>query len=241
MSISKSSYTAVEMSDRDQIVRELALLSDAGKDGVTMFETYAAHVADADEEVRGLAVLGFGHVARLHRTLPVGRVVPLIEAARRDPSDTVKNAAEVAFGDIEYYVLDPPRPADDGAWVEDETIDIPSMNVSAAIRRNLRRTPHFIPSRGPFRRDEWRVGWYFNPEPKPRLLFTTIGMHVIGADDSWFVDWSGISAPREENDGVHIQTPAGERFVPVAGRHGTGESSADAFLFFFFFFFFFLR
>ena len=40
--------------------------------------------------VRGNAILGFGHIARIHRRLNEGRAKPLIEAALRDASDYVR-------------------------------------------------------------------------------------------------------------------------------------------------------
>lgn len=58
----------------------------------------------ADANVRGNAVLGFGHIARIHGRLDEGRVSPLIEAALRDESQYVRGHAESAADDVEHFL-----------------------------------------------------------------------------------------------------------------------------------------
>src|SRR5215470_17199029 len=50
--------------------------------------------------VRGNAILGFGHLARIHGQLNKSRVKPLIEAALRDESEYVRNQADAAADDV---------------------------------------------------------------------------------------------------------------------------------------------
>jgi hypothetical protein len=54
--------------------------------------------------VRGNAILGFGHIARIHRQLDKGRVKPLIEAALRDASGYVRTQADGAADDVELFL-----------------------------------------------------------------------------------------------------------------------------------------
>lgn len=54
--------------------------------------------------VRGNAILGFGHLARIHRRLNECRVKPLIEAALRDKSDYVRSQASAAADDVEFFL-----------------------------------------------------------------------------------------------------------------------------------------
>ena len=54
--------------------------------------------------VRGNAILGFGHIARVHGKLNEEAVKPLIEAALRDENDYVKGQAEAASGDVEFFL-----------------------------------------------------------------------------------------------------------------------------------------
>jgi hypothetical protein len=56
------------------------------------------------EGVRGNAVLGFGHIARIHRRLDAHRVKPLIEAALEDESECVRGQAEAAADDVELFL-----------------------------------------------------------------------------------------------------------------------------------------
>jgi hypothetical protein len=54
--------------------------------------------------VRGNAILGFGHLARLHGRLDEARVKPVIEAALRDPDDYVRGHAGYVADDVEHYL-----------------------------------------------------------------------------------------------------------------------------------------
>ncbi len=54
--------------------------------------------------VRGNAVLGFGHIARVHKRLNERRVKPLIESALRDRSSYVRGQADAAAGDVEQFL-----------------------------------------------------------------------------------------------------------------------------------------
>ena len=54
--------------------------------------------------VRGNAILGFGHIARIHRHLNEGQVKPVIEAALRDESDYVRSQANATADDVEFFL-----------------------------------------------------------------------------------------------------------------------------------------
>ena len=54
--------------------------------------------------VRGNAILGFGHIARIHRQLNESKVKPLIEAAMRDGSDYVRGQAHATADDVEFFL-----------------------------------------------------------------------------------------------------------------------------------------
>jgi len=57
-----------------------------------------------DCKVRGNAILGFGHIARLHGQLTKSKVKPVIEAGLRDPSDLVRGQADSAADDVEFFL-----------------------------------------------------------------------------------------------------------------------------------------
>jgi len=54
--------------------------------------------------VRGNAILGFGHIARIHGKLNKEQVKPLIELALSDNSDYVRGQADGAANDVEWYL-----------------------------------------------------------------------------------------------------------------------------------------
>lgn len=58
----------------------------------------------ADFNVRGNAVLGFGHIARTCRELDLERIVPVIAAALNDPHEYVRGHANNAACDLELYL-----------------------------------------------------------------------------------------------------------------------------------------
>ncbi len=54
--------------------------------------------------VRGNAILGFGHIARIHMELTESKVKPLIETALKDNSDFVRGHANDAADDVESFL-----------------------------------------------------------------------------------------------------------------------------------------
>ncbi|HEX8274323.1 MAG TPA: hypothetical protein VF615_16925 [Longimicrobiaceae bacterium] len=54
--------------------------------------------------VRGNAVLGFGHLARTCGALEEARVRPIVEAALRDPHEYVRGQAEAAADDLAHFL-----------------------------------------------------------------------------------------------------------------------------------------
>ena len=54
--------------------------------------------------VRGNAILGFGHIARIHGVLNEGTVKRVIEEGLRDRSDYVRAQANSAADDVEFFL-----------------------------------------------------------------------------------------------------------------------------------------
>ena len=57
-----------------------------------------------DPTVRANAVLGFGHIARIHGRLSEALVRPVVEAALRDLDSGVRGQAVSAADDIEHFL-----------------------------------------------------------------------------------------------------------------------------------------
>lgn len=56
--------------------------------------------AHEHENGRGNAILGFGHIARIHRKLDEAKVKPLIESALEDKTEYVRGQADSAKDDL---------------------------------------------------------------------------------------------------------------------------------------------
>src|SRR5687767_5433360 len=54
--------------------------------------------------VRGNAILGFGHLARTCRKLDLARVLPLVSAALKDKDEYVRGHAIDVVGDFKHYL-----------------------------------------------------------------------------------------------------------------------------------------
>jgi hypothetical protein len=109
-------YEAIEPRSREEI--EVAISrnnSDELSNAVVSAALYSNDPEWAEEvclrlaghdhpNVRGNAVLGFGHIARIHRRLDESKVKPLIESALRDKSDYVRGQADAAADDVEQFL-----------------------------------------------------------------------------------------------------------------------------------------
>lgn len=64
-----------------------------------------------DDTLRGNAILGFGHIARVLGALDRKRVSPIVTAALSDPSPFVRSHAESACDDLAHFLGWPTRQA----------------------------------------------------------------------------------------------------------------------------------
>ena len=71
-------------------------------DGKWLQEKCIEMSENSDAEVAGLAVTCLGHLARIHRTLDLERVLPILKRVRTNPE--LAGRAEDALDDIETYL-----------------------------------------------------------------------------------------------------------------------------------------
>jgi hypothetical protein len=83
------------------VVLSAALYSDDAEWAENVCMSLAKH---EDPNVRGNAVLGLGHIARIHTKLTESGAKPVIEAALKDESDYVRGQASVAADDAEFFL-----------------------------------------------------------------------------------------------------------------------------------------
>lgn len=95
---------AIERDDPDELPS--AVLSAAlHSDDPEWAESVCRKLADHPHfNVRGNAILGFAHLARLHRRLDEAHVKPLVARALDDPSDYVRAQAEAAKDDLVHFL-----------------------------------------------------------------------------------------------------------------------------------------
>lgn len=60
-----------------------------------------------DFNVRGNAILGFGHIARICQTLSTQKILPLVEKALKDEHEFVRGQADSAASDIAFFLKIP--------------------------------------------------------------------------------------------------------------------------------------
>ena len=95
---------ALERNDPEElsiVVLSVALHADDAQSAQDLCIRLASH---ADANVRGNAIEGLAHVARLHGVLEEARARPVVEAALKDPEDWVRGAAEHARDDLEVFL-----------------------------------------------------------------------------------------------------------------------------------------
>ncbi|WP_046226131.1 CPCC family cysteine-rich protein [Paenibacillus dauci] len=78
----------------------LALNADDGAFAENMMTRYSQH---DNENIRGIAILCFGHIARIHGVVHKERIIPLIQNALHDESSFVRGHAESAMEDIDRF------------------------------------------------------------------------------------------------------------------------------------------
>jgi hypothetical protein len=108
-------YEAIPKFDRGDIeevlsrgdLRELRLVALSvalHSEDASLAESVCMQLAGHEDRiVRGNSILGFGHIARIHRKL-THDALPLVEAALADPDETVRGRATSAADDIEQFL-----------------------------------------------------------------------------------------------------------------------------------------
>lgn len=81
-----------------------------------------------DGGIRGIAILCFGHMARIHGRLPLDVVRPIVEHALTDPDEFVRGQAHSARDDIDHFLPEIP----DG-WPFDERPNLGVLTLRSIV------------------------------------------------------------------------------------------------------------
>ncbi|MGN1400076.1 MAG: hypothetical protein ACI4XL_01080 [Bacillus sp. (in: firmicutes)] len=57
-----------------------------------------------NENVRGIAILGFGHIARRYGKIDKKLILPIVQEGIKDKNEFVRGHSESAFDDISFFV-----------------------------------------------------------------------------------------------------------------------------------------
>lgn len=87
----------------DSIVRGLLALALNADDGEFVQDLMVQYSQHKNENIRGIAILCFGHIARIHRALNKELIIPLINDALNDESKFVRGHALSALDDIKMF------------------------------------------------------------------------------------------------------------------------------------------
>jgi len=96
--------SSIREGNSEQVVLAIlsaCLYSDDHKWIESLCVEYSNHV---NEEIRGAAIIGFGHIARIHRKLDRTIVEPIVARGLQDESRLVRGKALDTADDLEIYM-----------------------------------------------------------------------------------------------------------------------------------------
>jgi hypothetical protein len=83
------------------VILSVALYSD----DLNYAENFCVQLSNHEHfNVRGNAILGFGHLARIHGKLDENKIKPIVEKALTDENEFVRSQADGAKDDIEHFL-----------------------------------------------------------------------------------------------------------------------------------------
>ena len=93
----------IARNDPDELLRLAIGIALHGNDPDWAQQVCVQLASHAHANVRGNAILGFGHLARRFGTLDIATVGPLVRAALSDGERYVREQADVAADDLEQF------------------------------------------------------------------------------------------------------------------------------------------
>ena len=93
--------------DQSRICRALIAAALHDRDRLYVESLIIRFLNHADPYVRGIAALAAGHVARIHGSLTVERIVPMVERLLTDAEPQTRGTAEDALDDIRRFLVKP--------------------------------------------------------------------------------------------------------------------------------------
>lgn len=101
----KELLTLIYSDDPDAIVRGLVSLALYADDPEFIQDTMIQYSQHPHDNVKGIAILCFGHLARRFGKLDKELVLPIVQAGLQDKSEIVRGHADSALDDIKMFAL----------------------------------------------------------------------------------------------------------------------------------------
>jgi hypothetical protein len=99
-----SALQELKSNDERRIVNALLGLALNEQDWKWVQDICIKFSSHSSHSVRGIAILCFGHLARIHRELEIEKVLPIVKKALYDSNDFVKGHANNALDDIQFFL-----------------------------------------------------------------------------------------------------------------------------------------
>lgn len=99
----QESINLINSNNPKKIVRGLLSLALNADDGEFVQDLMVRYSQHKNENVRGITILCFGHIARIHRAVNKELILPLIHEALKDESEFVRGHAHSALDDINMF------------------------------------------------------------------------------------------------------------------------------------------
>ncbi len=99
----RASLKLINSEDLDTQVNGLLSLAQQADDWEYAQDLMIRYSDDSDENIRGIAILCFGHIARIHGMIDQELVMPIVEKALYDESSFVRGHADSALDDIRRF------------------------------------------------------------------------------------------------------------------------------------------
>ena len=94
----------IKSDETDRIVDALLSLAFYEDNWMSVENLCIGHSSHTDSKVRGIAILCFGHLARIHGQLHIEKVMPIINKALIDKDDFIRGHAYDAKDDINTFL-----------------------------------------------------------------------------------------------------------------------------------------
>lgn len=96
--------SAISADEVDALIEMVVAVSMQAEDSAWAESVCLRLAAHSNCTVRGNAVLGFGHIARIHRKIKHPGVAKLLQEALYDPHQYVRGQASVAADDVQHFL-----------------------------------------------------------------------------------------------------------------------------------------